>query len=207
MAKKKAKVTGEEKVIKERSRVHMVLLYPDDETHVKALETIKKEYDHAYILHDKDVEEETGELKKPHWHVVLRFGEAVWNSSVAKNLGIKCNYVRKNSNINKALEYLIHFNNPDKMSYEIEEVHGNLRTKLAERLKANEKTEGEKVVDVIQYIQSLKRPIGIAEFAMYCAESGQWDVFRRSASIFINIIGEHNMKFTKKGDNICNIFE
>lgn len=191
------KKSADDKIQKERSRVHMVLLYPEDETHVKALETIKKEYDHAYILHNRDVDE-NGELKKEHWHVVLRFNEGVWNSAVAKNLGIPINYVRKNTNINKALEYLIHYNNPDKMSYNVDEVHGNLKTKLTVLLKRNEKEEDEKAVDLIQYITSLKRPIGIAEFAMYCAESGQWDVFRRSASIFMNIIGEHNCKFTKK---------
>lgn len=32
---------------------------------------------YAYILHDKDIEEDTGELKKPHYHLWLEFPSQV----------------------------------------------------------------------------------------------------------------------------------
>lgn len=51
------------KTEKYRARVHMLLLYPDCESHVKAIEKIKQSYDYAMILHDKDCDE-NGEVKK-----------------------------------------------------------------------------------------------------------------------------------------------
>ena len=48
---------------KYRSRVHMLLLYPDNAQHAEALEKIPQLYDYAMILHDKDIAED-GQTKK-----------------------------------------------------------------------------------------------------------------------------------------------
>ena len=65
-------------ISKYRSRTHMLLLYPEDLTHLNAIEKIKQSYDYALILHDKDiftVEDETknqehkaGTYKKAHYN-------------------------------------------------------------------------------------------------------------------------------------------
>lgn len=39
---------------KYRSRVHMLLLYPDNAAHTTTMEKIKASYDYAAILHNKD---------------------------------------------------------------------------------------------------------------------------------------------------------
>ena len=101
------------KMEKFRDRKLALLLYPDDPSHVEAMEKIKTSYDYVAILHDKDYTED-GEIKKPHWHVVLRFGNATWNSAVAKDLGIEQNYTEKVRNMNNAILYLIHYNDSDK---------------------------------------------------------------------------------------------
>ena len=114
---------------KYRSRVHMLLLYPSDESHVLALEKITLSYDYAYILHNKDIAED-GSIKKHHWHVVLRFNQAVWSSAICKELGIEHNYIENVKRFDNALQYLIHYNDTDKAQYSVDEVFGNLKQKL-----------------------------------------------------------------------------
>lgn len=174
-----------------RSRAHMLLLYPEDATHVLALEKVKQSYDHAYILHDKDVTEE-GELKKPHWHVVIRFNNATWASSICKELGIEQNYIEETKKFDNAMQYLIHYNDTDKAQYDVNEVKGNLKNRLVESINKMEKSEGEKVVELIEYINGYEGRLSITEFAKFCAANGYWAEFRRSGSIFCKIIEEHN---------------
>lgn len=176
---------------KYRSRVHMLLLYPDNEQHTKAVEKIKQSYDYAMILHNKDYTTD-GELKKEHWHVVLRFNQAVWNTAICKELGIEENYIENVKRFDNAIQYLIHYNDSDKAQYTVEEVQGNLRQKLIESINKVEKSEGEKVIELIEYIDKQENKITIKSFANYCASQGFWSEFRRSASIFIRMIDEHN---------------
>lgn len=176
-----------------RDRTLALLLYPDDPSHQQAIEKIKQSYDYALILHDKDVDED-GVIKKAHYHVVLRFKNQTWNSAVAKDLGIELNYIQKVRSFDNALQYLIHFNDSDKFQYSIDEVKGNLKSRLKEKINSAEKSEGEKVIDLIDFINSFEKKLTIKEFALYCAENGYWSEFRRSATIFIKIIDEHNAK-------------
>ena len=63
-----------------------------------------------------------------------------------------------------------------------------------------ELTEGEKVFELIEWIETCDMPIDIAGFAKVCAGTDRWDIFRRSATIFLKIIEEKNKKL--KGENI-----
>lgn len=47
----------------------------------------------AYIKHDKDKNLETGELKKPHFHIVLQLNPDVSVNAIAKWFGISANFV------------------------------------------------------------------------------------------------------------------
>ncbi len=179
---------------KYRSRVHMLLLYPSDETHVEALEKIKSSYDYAYCLHNRDITED-GSTKKAHWHVVLRFNQAVWSSAICKDLEIEHNYIENVKRFDNALQYLIHYNDTDKAQYSVDEVFGNLRSKLIESINKVEKSEGEKVVELIQFIKDYEGKLTITEFASYCALNGYWSEFRRSGAIFVKIIDEHNQMY------------
>ena len=174
-----------------RDRKFALLLYPEDSTHMDALEIVKKSYDCAYILHDKD-KDENGFLKKAHYHVVLTSGtNQKWNTALAKELQLAENYIEVCRNVDRALEYLIHYNDSDKFEYPIEEVHGSMKTRLTSLLGASDKTEGEKVIELIEVIENADK-IRMIDFAKHCATEGKWDVFRRSGGIFAQIIKEHN---------------
>lgn len=170
-----------------RSRSMGLLLYPEDPTHVEALERVKA-YPYGLIKHDMD-KDEKGEILKPHWHVVLRLKNAVWNTALAKDLGISPQYIQQIRSEEAALEYLIHANEPEKYQYQISDVTGPLQRKLVDYLAKDDVPEGEKVLDMIKVLQEFPT-MSIKEFAIYCAASGYWDVFRRSAIVFIKIIEE-----------------
>lgn len=192
---------------KYRSRTHMILLYPENEEHKKALDKIVKSYDHAGILHYKDIwteedekknpERVAGELKKAHYHIIVRFNQAVWSTAICKELGIAENYIENIKRFDNALQYLIHYNDNDKAQYDIKEVFGNLKNRLVESINKVEKSEGEKVVELIEYIKNYDGTLSVTQFAHYCASNGYWSEFRRSGSIFTRIIDEHNDFYRK----------
>lgn len=187
---------------KYRGRVHLLLLYPDNEQHLNALAKLQKSYDIAGIQHDKDTwteedekknpEHKAGELKKAHFHVVVRTQNATWNTALCKELGIEEKFCEQAKNIDNALQYLIHYNDTEKTTYEIDEVFGSLKTKLHESINKVEKSEGEKVVELIQFIREYDGKLRITDFAEYCAKNGYWAEFRRSGAIFCKIIDEKN---------------
>lgn len=190
------------KQTKYRSRVHMILLYPDNENHVKVLDKISKSYDYAAILHNKDAwteedekqnsEHVQGELKKEHIHVVLRTSNATWNTALCKELELEEKFCEQAKNVENALQYLIHYNDTDKYTYSIDDVFGNLKTKLIESINKIDKSEGEKVVELIAFIRGFDGKLSVTEFAEFCAKNGYWAEFRRSGAIFCKIIEESN---------------
>lgn len=179
---------------KYRSRVHNLLLYADDPTHVEAMSLIDKSYDYAAILHDKDLDD-NGELKKPHYHYVVRFNSAKWNTAIAKDLSIKENYIEQCQNINNSLLYLLHYNDSDKYQYSIEEVKGPIKVKLQELLKSSGVSEVEKVTMFMDYIDSVQNYISTGQIIRWCLENGCWDAYRRAPSIWNRVVDEHNYHY------------
>lgn len=87
---------------------------------VRVLESKGMVKDYAFILHDKDKD------TKPHYHIAIRFNNAVEYSNVAKWFGIKEQYVGKvKGKWQDILKYLIHENAPEKHQYEEAEVISN----------------------------------------------------------------------------------
>lgn len=118
----------------EQSRRFCGILYPDADNYDcdYVLETIKSYFDEwAYILHDKDVVEESGELKKAHYHWVGGLKNPVQISTVINRLevpGQSIEYVRKRGgkdNWKGAVRYLVHDANPEKYQYSVENVVSN----------------------------------------------------------------------------------
>lgn len=190
---------------KYRARVHALILYPDNESHIEVLDKIAKSYDYAGIKHDRDTwteedekinpEHKAGELKKEHFHIVLRTPNATWNTALCKELGLEERFCEQARNFENALQYLIHYNDTDKAKYEIDEVFGSMKTKLKESINKVEKSEGEKVVELIAWIDEYRAKLTVSEFAKFCASNGYWSEFRRSGAIFCKIIDEHNQWF------------
>lgn len=108
-----------------RSVYKGLILYPSDNTHVKAMQIINNNFRFKAILHDRDITEE-GELKKAHYHYVIKLDSTQTNEWLANNLGIKPNYVQKIISLKGALDYLTHKYTSSKFQYEDSELFGDL---------------------------------------------------------------------------------
>ena len=184
-----------------RSKCFNLVLYADDDTHVNALTKITTLYDYAYILHDKDTDSD-GNLKKPHYHIVLRFKNAKWNTALASELDITPNYIQQSMSLKRSLLYLIHYYDEDKFNYDPQEVIGTMKQLLMELIQNGNKTESQKINDIFDLIDSYSTRIDFIYFVRNIASMGYWDVFRRSFGIINKYIECHNSKIYEELENI-----
>lgn len=104
-------------------------------------------------LHDKDINSETGELKKPHWHGCLVFESLKSQSQVSKILedlnGPK--YVEVVHSPKGMYDYFVHANNPEKTRYKAEDIRSGCGFNLEKFIREQDE-EGfiSKVIDVIE---------------------------------------------------------
>lgn len=177
-----------------RSRCHVAVLYPEDPTHVSAIDKLMQNgYNFAAILHDEDVYEDgekKGEKKKPHWHVVIRFKNASWNTSIAKDLGITPNYLELCKDLDASLLYLVHYANPEKAQYDYEKVFGPLKLKLATLLADTD--EGTRALSVHDIIVNSPGPIGYSELLRKAVAAGLYADLRRMGQFAVGLMREHN---------------
>ena len=183
---------------KYRDRKFLAVLYPEDPTHVQAIEKLNAGgYNFAAILHHSDTWEEgekegkeAGELKKAHWHIVLRFKNAVWNTAVAKDLGITPNYLEPCKDVDGSLLYLVHAASPKKFQYDQEEVFGPLKLKLATLLADTD--EGTRVLGILDIINNHPGHIGYSDCLKKVVDAGLYSDFRRMGAFATALIREHN---------------
>ena len=177
-----------------RARTFCLVLYMEDESHKKAIEKIKQSYDYAMICHDKDTDE-NGSVKKEHYHIVIQFKNAKWNTALAEELEIPENYIEEARNIKRALLYLVHFYDDDKYQYPLDDVQGSLKKKLEQYLNGEGKSESEKVLEILEEIDKTDNYIHFQAFVRHIAKIGYWDVYRRASSIINHYIDIHNQNY------------
>lgn len=107
-----------------KTRNWSFILYPEsapenwaellDNMHVRAL---------VSPLHDRDVNGETGEVKKPHYHVIVAYEGPITASLACERLSV-FNGSRPVAveSLNGYARYLVHLDNPDKARYDASEV-------------------------------------------------------------------------------------
>lgn len=182
-----------------RDRKFVAVLYPEDPSHVECIDKLLSGgYNFAGILHNQDVYEDgehEGELKKPHWHIVLRFKNAVWNTAIAKELGITPNYLEACKDVDSALLYLVHYGNEKKAQYEYESVFGPLKLKLATLLADTD--EGTRVLNIVEIIENSPGPIGYSELLKKAVAAGLYADLRRMGAFAVGLMREHNYEVTR----------
>lgn len=183
--------------VKFRKRNMRLLLYPDDATHAACIESLKVGgYQYAGILHNKDIDDKSTDsdaIKKAHWHIVIHFKNAVWNTAVAKELGIEPNYIRECVDVDGALLYLVHSNDPDKHQYDLEEVFGPMAPRLAKLLADD--TESERALTIFDMIDSSPGFVSYTEIFRKACMNGLYADFRRMGSGVSYLIREHNAHY------------
>lgn len=107
-----------------KTRNWAFILYPDsapdnwaeilDDMHVKAL---------VSPMHDRDVFTDTGELKKPHRHVLVAYDGPVTEKVATERLSVFCGTRPEAvASLSSYARYLCHMDNPEKAAYEAADV-------------------------------------------------------------------------------------
>lgn len=176
----------------ERNRSFHLVLYADDETHLKAYKIIQEKYSYASIWHDRDILED-GTIKKLHLHVVLHLSSPKSVTALANDLGITSNYIEIcKKDYKQSLLYLIHYNQKDKMPYKVEDVEGDLKQVLINYL-SSISDENSDVIRIIDLLDSIKENLSLKEFIKILCNNGLYSCFRRSQYTFIQLLKEHNI--------------
>lgn len=175
---------------KERSRLWNVLLYPEDETHADALDKIRSGgYEYVMALHNLD-SDENGELKKEHYHVILRFENAVYNASVCRDLGIQINYLQKTKSWKDSAAYLLHFGTEEKYQYPTETLEGTLVDQVLKVMQGKNEKDG--LLALMDWIDDQPGHITTAQLNREACKRDLWDVARRSGVFLLRTLDEHN---------------
>lgn len=184
-----------------RGKNWTITLYPEqgNEQDMITLDYITKNFNYAYILHDKDINKKTGELKKEHIHVVIKLENARALQSIAKELNIEENRLEKVRNIRKIIRYLIHLDNKEKYQYEKEQIKTNIWNEI-EKYFQNE-TEGSEILSIYEYIYSIDRYLYFHEVLEYALYNNYYASYRRGANIINRIIEEHNKLFLERKES------
>lgn len=129
---KKSEVSSQDD---QRSTTWTFLVYPDSAPNDWI--DILKDLHVPFIispLHDKDIKnKDTGELKKPHYHCVIRFKSKKSFTQVQNDICNKVNgpIPQPVADIAMMIRYLVHLDDPDKYQYNKEDirVYGNIDVK------------------------------------------------------------------------------
>ena len=158
-------------------------LYPDSDSYdcETLLSTIRSKFiDWAYILHDKDINE-NGELKKSHIHWVGRATPRCL-SVVSNFLGLPANDIEVVKNFDNMVMYLIHLNDLDKFQYSPDDVETNLPN-IGQLLRRQ--SEGQIVKD----LASAKMQKSWYDLVQYAVDIDSYDILRRNLGV-IRLIWE-----------------
>lgn len=126
----------------DRSRTWAAVIYPDS-----APENWKEILDDQHIawacspLHEFDTNP-TGEVKKPHWHIVLSFDGKKSYEQICEILApLNCPIPKRCHDLRGMVRYFAHLDNPEKHQYSIAEIesHGGLDISIALRPSASER--------------------------------------------------------------------
>lgn len=111
----------------DRTRVWAAVVYPES-----APEDWRQKLDDYHIewaespLHNCDVNEATGEVKKAHWHIVMAFDGPKSYEQVAEILGpLNCPAPQKCHSMKGSVRYMAHLDNPEKHQYPPSQIVGH----------------------------------------------------------------------------------
>ena len=183
-----------------RSRCFNMLLYPDCEAHMQALEEIRKSFTYVAIKHDRDEwcaddasvkegQHEVGEKKKEHYHLIVKFKNAMWASSLVYQLGLTLQQFEKTGDFDRSARYLVHADNSDKAEYSVDELEGNLVPAVKKALA--DVDENLRVLQLLDIIDA-EEHLTITQAVRLACNNGMYGELRRMGSLAMACIQEHN---------------
>lgn len=146
--------------------------------------------DYAYILHDKDIDD-NGNLKKPHYHLRIFHNTQKTITAWSDLLGVKNNEIQVLENKRRAIRYLIHLDSPNKYQYNMLDIVTNMGI-IDNYFNEDKISEESSIVFIFDYIESIQGYIYLKEVKEYVLQNNYWSAYRRYYTIIKDIILEHN---------------
>lgn len=185
-----------------RYRIFNLLLYPDNKQHEKAIQRlISTEFNAVGCLHNCDIytedinEHKAGELKKEHYHFVVKFKNNRTISSLAKVLEIEERFIDSTCNFKNSAKYLLHIGCEDKYQYDIDDLVGSLVPDVIKLI--DDTTEEVKVIKICNLLCEIDDFVSTSAFITLIAKNGLYSVYRRCCYSFNRVLDEHNAKYVK----------
>jgi hypothetical protein len=138
----------------DRTRAWAVVVYPDsapenwqhliDDQHIEWVES---------PLHEFDTNP-TGEVKKPHYHVLLMFGGVKSYEQVCDFIKpLNCPIPQRCHNAKAAVRYMAHLDNPDKFQYDVGSIKAHGGVDLAELLRPSSSERYTLIDEMAEYVK------------------------------------------------------
>lgn len=186
------------------------VIYEDDERFQEQYVNLRMNYECIYIRHDKDLFEEdafdenmnllhsAGDLKKPHYHFVIKCKNAKTISSIAKICNMDEHMIEPiKKSVNGALKYLIHYGYDNKYQYSVDEVE-SLDINLLKRFRklifdnASEEEQTDKIED---FLRNATKRVTLTQLGAYARNIAMWSVFRRNLGYYKAVLDEYNSRY------------
>lgn len=176
-----------------KSRVWVMLLYPDNEQHGKILETIYTDFVAIGALHDQDVTRD-GIKVKDHIHIVLYFTSPVYKSHITQKYDFYPEidkWVHKRSDLKKQVRYLLHKDTPSKYQYPETYLEGNVQR--FQKYFDKDGYESSELVTIINIIRQYEFE-SLADLILFVCDNGLYSTYRRNAYTVNLLYSEDKMK-------------
>lgn len=137
-----------------RTRNWTCVVYPDSapENWIDILTDLHIEFV-VSPLHDQDKNAD-GELKKPHWHVMLMFGGVKSYDQVKEITDmINCPRPERCHNAKAMVRYMAHLDNPDKAQYKVGDIRAYGGVDLQELLRPSSSERYTLIKEMIDYVR------------------------------------------------------
>ena len=172
-------------------RNYEIILYPENQEHIDVLYKVKKDFKYAYILHNKDRKDD-GELKKEHWHVLVFLDNQKTISAFSKMFGLQDSkhLIQIVRDKKKAIRYLIHVDNDEKESYDVEDIITNID--IANYFSNLQSDESVDIDNMFSFIDEYQGYLSYRTFFRFVRDSNIWSNYRRNQFAINKLIDEHN---------------
>lgn len=175
------------------------MLYPDNESHRKAVEVINSMENGLSIQHVEKKDEEGNIINKSHFHCVIRFSSPYWLSKLLSDLGLSDSdshlfksykdFKIKNKSQFRSIEdyisYLDHVLNDDKPDkYSIDDFKGGLKSLAAQIINSRELENYQSFLTLCEWIREYNldnftetRFFGFKDWFRVCSDHGYGKIF------------------------------
>ena len=145
----------------DRTRNWSVVVYPEsapdnwreylDDLHIEWVESPLHEYD----------TNATGEVKKPHWHVLLMFGGVKSYEQVMEVIQpLRCPIPQRCHNAKAMVRYMAHLDNPEKHQYSVSDIVAHGGVDISELLRPSSSERYALIREMVAFVKDN----GITEF-------------------------------------------